>query len=73
MALALIPITLREAFGIMTRCRELNGRVRVCANASNDVRLWGCVLPTGEGIILCGISNRFYVQTSLTMEGGYVA
>jgi hypothetical protein len=74
MALAFIPITARETFGIMTRCREtLDGRACERANEDGTARLWVFSMPTATCIVLAWITGQFFVGTRAQEEVLHVA
>ena len=66
MALAFIPISPSEAFGIITSCREfLDGDAREQTSAVTGVRLW--ILQTADArcILLACADGAFYVGTRI--------
>lgn len=65
MRLAFVPISAKEAFGIMTSCREvLDGWACERTNADQTARLW--VFATADAcccIVLAWVRGAFYVGT----------
>lgn len=66
MALAFIPISAREAFGIMTSCREgLDGEARERTSDVTGVRVWTYQTADARCILLACADGAFHVGTRI--------
>ena len=66
MALAFLPISAREAFGIITSCREyLDGEARERTSAVTGVRVWIFQTADARCILLACAEGAFHVGTRI--------